>query len=163
VTTESSPEPRTAAALLAEHGAREGRARERRRRLGRRAGTALAVVLAYELSCYPRTRTVRVAPERAVDVLAVERDAGVLRMFGPAAAGLGPALVVRYFGAAEDPKGQGFERLAVFEWARPEAERRGLQAIVLWQLRPILTRLLPFQRIALYPFRRRTDGEWGGL
>jgi hypothetical protein len=163
MSSDVEPEQRTAAEVLAAHASATHEARRRRRRLAGQLGTVLAVIVAYELSCYPRTQAVWVSPQRVVDVVAVTRDAGVQRMFGARGDGLGPAFVVQYFSAARGSQAQGLERIDVFDWARPQAEGQGLHAIVLWRIEPVVTRLLPFQRGDFYAFRQRPDGTWGGL
>ena len=155
-----APEPRTAAAILAEGEARD---RARRRRGRRVVGSAAAIALGYALACHPRYETVPVSATRSVDVISVAQDAGIGRMFGPAGATLGPVLVVSYYSAAPDAPGQGLERLDLFEWARPKAEQLGLGAVVLWRTAPVASRWLPFVRGDAVAFRRKPDGTWGGL
>jgi hypothetical protein len=163
MSSDSSSQGHTAAEVLAARASAAEEAARRRRRLARRLGTVLAVILAYELSCYPRTRAVQVSQRRAVDVVAVSRDAGIQHVFGTRGEGLGASLVVQYFSGARGSQAQGLERLDVFDWARPQAEAQGLHAVVLWRVEPVLTRLLPFQRGDFYAFRQRPDGTWGGL
>ena len=163
MSSEVHPERRSAAAVLLAHASEADDARRRRRRLARRLGAVLAAIVAYELSYYPRTQAVRVSPQRTVEIVAVTQDAGIQHMFGTRGAALGPALVVQYFSAARETPALGLERIDVFDWARPQAEGRGVGVIVLWRIEPVATRLLPFQRGDAYAFRRRPDGTWGGL
>jgi len=163
MSSEVHPERRTAAEVLAAPASAADAVRQRQRRLRRWLGKALLGIVVYELIFYPRTRAVRVSPQQSVDVVAVTQDAGVLRMFGARGAGLGPALVVQYFSAARGPQAKGLERIAVFDWARLEAEARGLGAIVVWSVEPVATRFLPFQHGELFAFRRRADSTWSGL
>ena len=157
------PLERTAEAVLAAHASAADEARKRRRRMAWWVGTVLAVIAAFELLSYPRTQAVRVTPKRVVDVFRVTRNPGIQRFFGRHGEGLGTALVVQYYSDARGDQAQGLERLDVFEWARPQAEREGLHFIVLSRREPVLTRAVPFEHSDFYPFRKKADGSWGGL
>jgi len=163
MSSEVQPDHRSAADVLAAHVSAADAAQQRQRRLMRWLGTLLLVVVVFELIFYPRTHAVRVSPQHSVDVVAVTQDAGVQQMFGARGAELGPALVVQYFSAARGVQAQNLERVEVFDWARPEAEARGLGAIVVWRIEPVATRFLPFQRGSATAFRRRADSTWSGL
>lgn len=126
-------------------------------------GVAAAITLGYALACHPRYQGVRVSASRSVDVISVARDGGIGRMFGAPGATLGPALVVSYYSSARGRQGQGLERLDIFEWARPQAERLGLGAVVLWRTEPVVSRWLPLVRGDVVAFRRKSDGTWGSL
>jgi len=156
------PLQRTAEAVLAAHASAADEARTRWRRMAWRFGTGLAVIAALELLTYPRTHAVQVTRKRVVEVYRVTRNPGVQRFFRHSGE-LGTALVVQYFSAERGDQAQGLERLDVFEWARPQAEREGIHFILLSRREPVLTRLVPVSHDDFYPFRRKPDGSWGGL
>jgi hypothetical protein len=162
MTRDVLPLERTAAAVLAAHANAADEARQRRRRVAWTFAAVLAVIVALELLGYPRTRAVRVTPKRVVDVFRVTRNPGIQRFFRHGE-GLGTALVVQYFSTERGSQAQGLERLDVFEWARPQAERQGIHFIVLSRMEPVLTRAVPLQHSDFYPFRQKADGTWGGL
>jgi hypothetical protein len=157
------PLERTAAAVIAAHASALDEARKSRRRIAWVCATILVVLVALEFLVYPRTQPVHVTRKRVVDVFRVTRNAGLQRAFARYRAGLGTALVVQYFSDAQGSQAQGLERLDVFEWARPQAEREGIRFIVLSRMEPVLARWVPVQRNDFYPFRLKEDGTWGGL
>jgi hypothetical protein len=84
-------------------------------------------------------------------------------MFGAEGNWVGPALVVSYYSNSSDRQSQGYERLDLFEWARPKADRLGFNAIVLWRTEPVISRWLPFVRGDARVFQKTADGAWPSL
>jgi hypothetical protein len=157
------PLERTAAAVMAAHASDAGELRRRRRRFAWLFGVIAALIVVADLSLYAGTQTVHVTKRREVEIRSLSRIEGMYRRIGTHRQELGSALVVRYFSTEQGAQAQGLERLDVFEWARPRAERGGMRVIVLSRQQPMLTRLLPLFHADIYPFRQKPDGTWGGL
>lgn len=151
---------RTAAMVIAENEARE---KAQRKRTLRVLGSIAVFVLGYVISCHPQHQYVRVSAQRTVDIISLSQESSVRKMFGDDGDWAGPALVVSYYSASKDRESQGYERLDLFRWARPEADRLGLNAIVLWRTEPVISRWIPYVRGDIRVFKKHADGAWPGL